>query len=61
MAEDEKAEEAPEAPEGKKTARPERRGRKLDPPVSLYPLDFEQAVDALLEVRPEKDAGKKKR
>ncbi len=29
-------------------------------PISLYPLDFEQALEALLKVKPEKKKEKKK-
>lgn len=28
-------------------------GRKYDPPVSLYPLSLEEAVDKLLSAKPE--------
>lgn len=48
------------APKGKKEAAPAPKKQKADPgrggvarPVSLYPLSFEDAVDALLEVKME--------
>lgn len=46
------------APKGKKEAPPVPKKQKEDPggvarPVSLYPLSFEDAVDALLEVKME--------
>jgi hypothetical protein len=57
MAEDEKAaqKEAQTPPPEERKARAGRRGRKVEPPVSLYPLTFEEAVAGLLEVKLEKD------
>lgn len=62
MAEDEKApEEAAPTPPEEPQARPgRRRGRKVDPPLSLYPLSFEEAVGGLLEVKPEPEERKLK-
>jgi hypothetical protein len=51
--------EAPKAPEEEAHPAPEeqakgpRKGRAVAGPVSLYPLSFEEAVDALLEVKME--------
>lgn len=54
MAEDEKApKEEAETPQETPKGRRSRKGRKVDPPVSLYPLSFEEAIDGLLQVKPD--------
>lgn len=52
MAEDDKApeEEAAETPQEPEEGTG-KRGRKLDKPVSLFPLSFEEAVDTLFQTR----------
>lgn len=50
MAEDKAPEEEAPPQAEKKAGRASRLGQKVDPPVSLYPLTFDEAVDALLGV-----------
>jgi hypothetical protein len=38
-----------------------RAGRPVDRPVSLFPLSFEEAVDGLLQVKPEPETSGKAR
>jgi hypothetical protein len=51
--------EDPETPEEEAHSAPAepakgpRKGRAVDRPVSLFPLSFEEAVDGLLQVKPE--------
>jgi len=52
MAEDPKAsEEEAHPPQEEQAQGPGRPGRNVGKPVSLYPLEFEEAVDALLGVK----------
>ena len=53
MAEDPKAPEEEARPAPEKQAKRPRKGRTVEGPVSLYPLSFEEAVGALLEVKME--------
>ena len=53
MAEAPKAPEEEAHPATEKQAKGPGKRRTVEGPVSLYPLSFEEAVDALLEVKPE--------
>jgi hypothetical protein len=54
MAEDPKAPEEEAHPTPEEPAERPRKGRTVDRPVSLYPLSFEEAVDGLLQVKPDR-------
>lgn len=56
MAEDEETAQEEAAPETEEKPARGRRGRKVDPPVSLHPLSFEEAVWGLLQVKVESDS-----